>query len=113
MNVVNLPTSTKKSLASRSAKPKPTKKGANVFEVCSDTVPYNGGLPPINNIVLESTPPPSARARSTRRSVVTKSRPPMPRQLSDAPPSSRTHGSKRKTSPLARFTATKRRVCYL
>ena len=89
MKVVNLPTSTKKGLASRSAKPKSAKNGVDVFGVCSNIVPSKGGLPPIGNIVLEKTRPPSTRARSTRRFVVAKSRPPMPRQLTDAPLSSR------------------------
>ena len=67
MKVVNLPVSMKKGLASNYAKPKFAKKGGDAFEACSDIVPYKGGLPPIGNIVLESTPPPFARARSTRR----------------------------------------------
>ena len=118
MNVVNLPASIKNGSASRFAKPKPTKKDADVSEVCSDIVPYKGGLPPVGNIVLKSTPPPFAKAHSARRFVVTKSRPPMPKQPSNALPSIRTRGSKRNTSPLAlpsirTRAATKRRVCYL
>ena len=113
MKVVNLPASTKKGLASRSAKPKSAKNGVDVFGVCSNIVPSKGGLPPIGNIVLEKTRPPSTRARSTRRFVVAKSRPPMPRQPSDAPLSSRIRGSKRKTSPPTPSTTTERRVCYL
>ena len=113
VKVVNLPILTKKGSASRSAKPKSAKKGADVSEVCLDIVPYKGGLHPIGNIVLERTPPPPARARSTRRFVVAKSRPPMPRQPSDAPLSSRIRGSKRKTSPPTPSTTTERRVCYL
>lgn len=60
MKVVNLPAPTKKGMTSRSAKPKPTKKDADV--------PYEGGFPPIANIVLKSTPRPLSRTRSTRRS---------------------------------------------
>ena len=90
MNVVNLPASIKNGSTSRSAKPKPTKKDADVSEVCSDIVPYKGGLPPVGNIVLKSTPPPFAKAHSARRFVATKSRPPMPKQPSNALPSIRT-----------------------
>ena len=67
-----------------STKPKSAKKGDDSSEACSDIVPFKSGLPPIGNIVLESSPPPSKRMR----------------------------GSKRKTSPPAP-TTTERRVCYL
>ena len=67
--MVNLLAPMKKGSASKSAKPKPTRKGGDASKICSDIVLYQGGLPPIGSIVLESTPPLSARARSTRRSV--------------------------------------------
>ena len=67
-----------------STKPKSAKKGDDSSNACSDVVPFESGLPPIGNIVLESSPPPSKRMR----------------------------GSKRKTSPPAP-TTTERRVCYL
>ena len=76
--MVNLLEPMKKGLASKSAKPKPTKKGGDTFKVCSDMVPYQGGFPPIGSIVLESMPPSSARARSTRRSVAAQTKPPTP-----------------------------------
>ena len=112
MKVVNLPMPTKKGSTSRFAKPKPTKKGVDVPEVCFEIVPYEGGFPPIANIVLESTPPLLSRTRSTRRSAVTKFRLPMSRQPLDTLPSSKTHASKRKMSPPALSIATKRRICY-
>lgn len=110
VKVVNLPVSVKKGSISKSAKPKFAKKGKDVPEVCLEIVPYKGGLPSIGNIILESTPPPSARARSIRRSAAAKSRPLMPRQPLDASPSSSTHGNKRKTSPSASFTSIENRV---
>ena len=60
MKVVNLPVLAKKGSVSRSAKPKPAKKGDDSFDTCSDTIPYEGSLPPIGNIVLEGSPPPFA-----------------------------------------------------
>ncbi|KAK9988300.1 hypothetical protein SO802_028539 [Lithocarpus litseifolius] len=51
-----------------------------------------GGLPPIGNIVLEGSCPPLATTAG-------KPKPSTPRPSTDAPPSSRTHGNKRKTSP--------------
>lgn len=42
--VVKLPTLTKKGSASKSAKPKATKKGADAFEAYSDIVPYGAFL---------------------------------------------------------------------
>lgn len=42
--VVKLPTLTKKGSASKSAKPKATKKGADTFEAYSDIVPYGAFL---------------------------------------------------------------------
>ena len=99
VKVVNLLAPTKKGSTSKSAKPKPTKKGGDASKIYSDIVLYQGGLPPIGNIVLESTPPLSARARSTRRLVAAQTRPPILRQPLDAPPSSKTHGSKRRRLP--------------
>nr|POE69882.1 hypothetical protein CFP56_38090 [Quercus suber] len=63
-----------KGFASKSAK-----KGTDASEVYSNIVPYNGGLPPIGNIVLKSTTPRSARVHSTRRSATAQSRPPLSR----------------------------------
>jgi len=60
VKVVNLPVPTKKVLVSRTAKPKSTKKGDDSSETCFDIIPYKGGLPPIGNIVLESSPPSTA-----------------------------------------------------
>ena len=74
--------------------------------------PMGGGLPPIGNIVLVSSPP-SAHTRSSRRSTTSKPKPSAPRLALDAPPSSKTHGSKRKTSLPALFAIVERRVCYL
>ena len=54
---MNLPTPTKKSSVSQTAKPKSTKKGDDSSETCSDIIPYKGGLLPIGNIFLESSPP--------------------------------------------------------
>jgi len=79
VKVVNLLVSVRKGSVSKSAKSKFAKKGKDVPKVCLEIVPYKGGLPPVGNIILKSTLPPSARAHSTRRSVVAKSRPPLPR----------------------------------
>ena len=113
MKVTNLPTPTKKGSASWSAKPKPAKKGDDSSETCSDIVPFEGGLPPIGNIVLKSSPPYSARTLSSRRPTASKSSLAAPRPSVDAPPSSRTQGSKRKTSSPPSSTTTERKVCYL
>ena len=112
MKVVNLPAPVKKGLMSRSAKPKSTKKGDDSSETCSNIVPYEGGLPPIGNIVLESSPP-STRTRSSRRPTTGKPKPSTPRPSIDAPPSSRICDSKRKASPPPPSATTERRVCYL
>ena len=98
MKVVNLPTPTKKCLASQFAKPKSTKRGDDSSETCSDIVPYKEGLPPIDNIVLESSPPPSIRTRSSRHFTEAKPRPPTSKSFVDAPPSSRTRGSQSRLS---------------
>ena len=98
MKVVTLPTPIKKGLISWSAKPKFSKKGDDASETYSDIVPYKGGLLLIGNIVLESSPPPSAWNHSTRCCTADKSWPPILKPSIDAPPSNRTCGNKRKTS---------------
>ena len=99
MKVTNLPIPAKKGSTSQSIKLRFAKKGDDSSETCSDIVPFEGSLPPRGNIVLESSHPPSAHARSSRRHSASKSRSTVPRPSTDAPPSSRTRGSKRKTSP--------------
>ena len=117
VKVVNLLVPVKKGSVTWNVKPKFAKRGDDSFETCSDIILYGGGLPPIGNIVLESFPPlpprPSARTRSSRSSTASKPKPSTPRPSLDAPPSSRTRGNKRKTSPLAWSATTERRVCYL
>ena len=113
VKVVNLPAPTKKVLVSQTAKPKSAKKGDDSSKTCFDIIPYKGGLPPIGNIVLESSPLSSARTRSSRRSTVDRLKPPTPKPSMDPCPSSRTRSSKRKTSPSAPFATVERRVCYL
>ena len=113
VKVVNLPTPTKKGSVSRTTKPKSTKKGDDSSETCSDIIPCKGGLPPIGNIVLKSSPLSSARPCSNRRSTIGRPKPPTPKPSMDAPPSNRTCGSKRKTSPPASFAIIERRVWYL
>ena len=112
VKVVNLPPPSKKGLVSRTAKPKSTKRGDDSFEIYSDIIPYESGLPPISNIILEGSPPPFARTRSSRRST-SKPKPFALRPGMDAAPSSRTHDRKRKTSLPPPSTTTERRVCYL
>ena len=109
MKVTNVSMPVKKS----SAKSKSAKKGDDSSETCSDIVPFEGDFPPIGNIVLESSLRPFAHIHSNRRPIAGKSRPTTLRSFVDAPPSSRTQGSKRKTSPPLTSTTTKRRVCYL
>ena len=101
VNVGNLPAPMKKGSMSRTTKPKSINRGDDSYETCSDLIPYKGGLPPIDNIVLEGSPPPSTRTRSSRNSNAGKPKPFAPKPSMDAPPSSRTCGNKRKTSPLA------------
>ena len=113
MKVMNHPAFTKKGSVSRSAKPKSTKRGDDSSKTCSDIIPYKSGLPPIGNVVLEGSPPPSIRTRSSRRPIAGKPKPSAPRPSTDAPPSSRTRGSKRKTSSPPPSTIIERRVCYL
>ena len=67
----------------------------------------------MGNIVLESSPPPSAYTHSNKRPTISKFKPTAPQPSTDAPLSSRTRGSKRKTSPPPASTTTERRVCYL
>ena len=57
----------KKSSTPQSAKSKSAKKGDNSSKTCSNIVPFKSDLPPIGNIVLESSPPPFARTHSSRR----------------------------------------------
>ena len=111
--MVNLLAPLKKGSVSQSAKPKSTKRGNDSSETCFDIVPYEGGLPPIGNIVLEDSAPPSTCTHSSRCPTASKLKPSAPRPSMGAPPSSRTRGSKRKTSPPPPSITTKRRVCYL
>ena len=85
VKVVNLPTPVKKGSVSWSTKLKSTKRGDDSFETCPDIVPYKGGFPPIGNIVLEGSPPPSACTRSSRCSTASKPKPFVPRPSMDAP----------------------------
>ena len=87
VKVVNLPKPTKKGSMSRTAKSKSAKKGDDSSETCSDLVPYKEGIPPIGNIVLKSSPPPSTRTHSSRYSTVSKPKPSAPRPSVDDPPS--------------------------
>ena len=109
MKVTNISVPMKKS----SAKSKSTKRGDNSSETCSDIVPFESDLPPIDDIVLESSLPSSTCTRSSKRPTTGKSRLIAPRPSTDAPPSSRTRGSKRKTSPPPASTTTEKRICYL
>ena len=95
------------------AKSKSAKKGDDSFKTCSDIVSFEGDLPPIGNIILESSAPPSTRTHFGRRPTASKSRPTAPRSSTDASPFNRTRGSKRKTSPPPTSTTTERRICYL
>ncbi|KAK9991365.1 hypothetical protein SO802_026350 [Lithocarpus litseifolius] len=81
MKVTNISVRVKKSFAPRSAKPKSTKKGDDSSETCSNIVPFEGDLPLVGNLVLENSPPPSARTRSSRCPTASKSRPIAPRYL--------------------------------
>jgi len=103
----------KKSSAPRSVKHKFAKKGDDSSEICSDIVLFEGSLPPIGNIALESSPPPFARTRSSRRPIAGKSRLTALWSSIDAPPSSRTQGRKRKTSPPPTFATIERKVYCL
>ena len=90
MKVKNISVPVKKSFAPQSTKPKSAKKGDDSFETCSNIVPFEGDLPPVGNIVLESSPPPSARTHFSKRPTAGKSRPTALRPSTNAPPSSRT-----------------------
>lgn len=74
--MVNLLALTKKGLVSGTAKPKSAKKDNDSSKTCFNIVPYKKGLPPIGNIVLESSPSPSAHTYSNRLSTAVKLRPP-------------------------------------
>ena len=101
VKITNLSAMGKKGLA----KPKSSKKGGEV-------VPFKSDLPPIGRIVLKGSPPSLARIGSNARPAASRPKSTAPQPSSGAPPSSRTRGSKRKTSPHLAPTI-KRRVCYL
>ena len=109
VKVINTPMPSKKS----SAKPKSTKKGGDSFEAFSGVVPFESGLPTISNVVLESPPPASTNTHSNVRPTANKPKFTTPRSSTNAPRSSRTRGSKRKTFPFPAATSIERRVCYL
>ena len=113
MKVVNFLAPTKKGSISRTTKPKSTKKGDDSSDTCSDIISYKGGLPPIGNIVLKSSPPSSTRTCFSRHSNTSRPKPPAPKSSMDAPPSNKNRGSKRKTSLPAPSTTAEKRVCYL
>ena len=101
VKITNLSTPGKKG----PAKPKSTKKGVEVM-------PFESDLPPIGRIVLKVSSPSSARTRSSACLAASKPKSTAPRPSTDASPSNRTWGSKRKTSPHPTPTI-ERRVCYL
>ena len=70
VKVINIPVPSKKG----SAKSKSPKKGGDSSEACSDVVPFESGLPPIGNIVLESSPPPFGDTYSSVRPTASKSK---------------------------------------
>ena len=70
VKVTNIPMPGKKGFA----KPKSAKKGDDSSEAYSDVVPFESGLPPIGNMVLESFPPSSANTRSSVRPIASKSK---------------------------------------
>ena len=109
VKVTNISMPVKKSFAMA----KSIKKGDDSSETCSDIVPFKGDFPPVGNIVLESSPSSSAHTHSNKCPTIRKSKPTALRLFANAPSSSRTQGSKRKTSPPPTSTTTKRRVCYL
>ena len=113
MKVTNLPIPAKKGSESWSTKPRSAKKGYDSSKTCSDIVPFKDGLSSIGSIVLESYHSPFAHTHSRRCPITGKSRPATSRPSANAPPSSRTRGSKRKTSPPPLFATSERRVCYL
>ena len=95
------------------AKSKSAKKGDDFSEAFLDIIPFESDLPPIGNIVLEGSLPLSACTHSSRHLTTSKSKPTAPQPSTDAPPSSKTRGSNRKTSPPSTSTTTERRVCYI
>lgn len=97
----------------QSTKPKSAKKANDSSKTCSNIVLFEGGLPPIGNIVLESSPPYFAHTRTSRRPTVSKAKPATPWLSIDAPSSTKTRGIKRKTSPTPLSTTTERRKCYV
>ena len=111
--MTNISVPMKKISTLRFAKTQSPKKGDDSSETCSNNVPFEGDLPLVGNIVLESSRPPSARTRSSRCSTAGKSRPTTPWLSDDAPLSNKTQGSKRKTSSPPTSTTIERRVCYL
>ena len=96
-----------------SAKSKSVKKGDDFSEAFLDIIPFESDLPPIGNIVLESSLPHSARTHSCRHPTTSKSKPTAPQPSTDTSPSSRTRGRKRKTSPPSTSTTSEKRVCYI
>ena len=72
VRALNLPAPAKKGSVSQTAKPKSIKRRDDSSKTCSDIIPYKGGLPPIGNIVLKGSPPPSAHTRSNMRSIASK-----------------------------------------
>ena len=113
VRVLNLLALAKKGSVSQIARPKSAERGDESSETCFNIVPYEGGLPSVGNIVLESSSLPSAFTHSSRHSIASKRKPLASRPTTDAPPSSRTCGNKRKTSPPPPFATTERRVYYL
>ena len=105
VKVTNISVPVKKSFAPWSAKPKSTKKGDDSSKTCSDIVPFEGDLPPVGNTVLLVPVPTGALLQVSLGPFA-------PRPFPDAPPSSRTRGNKRKTSPPSASTTTEMRVCY-
>ena len=101
VKIINLLASGKK----ETVKPKSAKKGGEV-------VPFESDLPPIGRMVLKGSPPSSAHTRSSARPTISKPKSTTPRPSTGAPPSSKTWGSKRKTSPPP-VPITERKVCYL
>ena len=89
------------------------KRGDDSSETCFDIVPYKGNLPSIGNIVFEGSPPPSAHTCSSRRPTVGKPKPFVQRPSTNAPPSSKTRGSKRNSFPPPSSATIERRVYYL
>ncbi|KAK9999044.1 hypothetical protein SO802_018647 [Lithocarpus litseifolius] len=91
------------------AKLKSAKKGDDSFEAYSDVVPFESDLPPMGNIVLKRSPPPSTRTSSNKRPAASKFRSTIPQPSIDAPPSSKTQGNKKKPSPPLAPTPNERR----